>query len=77
VRTRDVAKPTFKHVYWDRSNVTMLRCIPFSGQFGMTRYGVSTCSRSPSTLKLRGLFGADSGFQATSTLVIHLSPSIR
>ena len=72
------AKATFKHVYWDRSNVIMLRCIPFSGQFGMTRQGVSTCSRSPSILKLRACsVPTHSGFQATSTLVIHLSPSIR
>jgi PAS domain-containing protein len=62
----------------DRSKVRMLRVIPFSGQFGITRQGDNTFSRSPSSLKNRVCSEpTHSGFQATSTLVIHLSPSTR
>ena len=63
--------------YFECSKVTILRVMPLSAQFGMTRHGVVTTSRSPSTLKSRTcLVPTHSGFQATSTLVVHLSPSV-
>jgi hypothetical protein len=31
-------------VYFARSKVTILRVIPLSAQFGITRHGVNTCS---------------------------------
>jgi hypothetical protein len=62
----------------DRSKLRMLRVIPLSGQFGITRHGDNTFSRSPSSLKNRICSEpTHSGFHATSTLVIHLSPSTR
>src|SRR5262249_23085499 len=62
----------------DRSKVRMLRVIPLLGQFGITRHGDNTFSRLWSSLKNRVCSEpTHSGFQATSTLVIHLSPSTR
>src|SRR3984893_10049911 len=61
-----------------RSKLRMLRVIPLSGQFGITRHGDNTFNRSPSSLKNRVCSEpTHSGFQATSTLVIHLPPSTR
>src|SRR5476651_1170823 len=63
-------------VYLDLSKVTMPRVIPLSAQFGITRQGVSTTNRSPLSVKFRTcLVPTHSGFQATSTLVVHVSPS--
>jgi len=45
--------------YLDRSNCTILRVIPLSAQFGITRHGVNTISRSPVQLEISDLFGAD------------------
>ena len=42
-----------KLTYLDRANVTMLRVIPLSGQFGFTRHGDITVSRSSSTVRVR------------------------
>src|ERR1022692_2266103 len=41
------------YVYLDLSKVTMLRVIPLSAQFGITRQGVSTTNRSPLSVKFR------------------------
>src|SRR5437773_1156564 len=65
-------------VYLDRAKVTMLRVIPLSAQFGFTRHGDNTCSRPPSTVRDRTCsVPTHSGTHATSTLVVHLSPSTR
>jgi hypothetical protein len=59
-------------VYFARSKVTTLRVIPLSAQFGITRQGVNTTNRSPLSVKFRTcLVPTHSGFQATSTLVVH------
>jgi hypothetical protein len=71
----DVLRRQFD-LYLDRSKVTILRVNPLSAQFGITRQGVNTTSRSPSSLKSRTcLVPTHSGFQVTSTLVVQLSPS--
>lgn len=70
--------PDMLHAYLDRTKVTMLRVIPLSGQLGFTRHGDNTCSRSPSTVRDRVCsVPTHSGIHATSTLVVHLSPSTR
>src|SRR5262249_28938873 len=67
-----------RHLYLDRTKVTILRVIPLSGQFGFTRHGDNTCSRSPSTVRVRTCsVPTHSGIHATSNLVVHLSPSTR
>jgi hypothetical protein len=69
---------TLLRAYFDRTKVTMLRVIPLSGQFGFTRHGDNTCSRSPSTVReLTCSVPTHSGIHATSTLVVYLSASRR
>jgi hypothetical protein len=78
IQRRQSRAKTEPHLYLDRTKVTILRVIPLSGQFGFTRHGDNTCSRSPSTVRDRTCsVPTHSGIHATSTLVVHLSPSTR
>ena len=63
--------------YLERSKVMMLRVMPLSAQSGIMRHGVNTTSCSPCSLKERVcLVPTHSGFQATSTLVVQVSPTM-
>jgi hypothetical protein len=51
--------------YLDRSKVTILRVNPLSAQFGITRQGVNTISRSPASKKhIKSLFSLINRFLA-------------